>query len=80
MRAVARHLLDAGAIGKYYPVHMGIVGDATAFATCLADSVGESETRAIAWRARNEDLTKKWNALWEERGREDRHASSPLKP
>jgi thiamine pyrophosphate-dependent acetolactate synthase large subunit-like protein len=72
--------LDAGSIGKYYPVHMGIVGDATGFAACLCDAVGEKDLRAITWRARNEALARKWQALWDERSRADPHAASPLQP
>lgn len=72
--------LDAGSIGKHYPVRMGIVGDATGFAACLCDAVGEKDLRAITWRTRNEALARKWQALWDERSRPDPNAASPLQP
>lgn len=72
--------IDAGAIGQYYPVHMGIVGDATAFAACLADAVSPAEADGIRWLERNRTLRTMWDTLWEERARLARPASTPLKP
>lgn len=72
--------LDAGSIGKYYPVELGIVGDATAFAACLADSVTAGEARAIRWQARNDALKKAWNALWTEREAFVQPEGKPLLP
>lgn len=73
--------LDAGSIAKYYPVHMGIVGDASAFAQCLCDAVGEADLVAgLAWLERNQTLRRKWDALWEERSRPDPEPVIPLKP
>ena len=72
--------IDAGAIGKYYPVHMGIVGDARSFAACLADTVTEAEAQSVAWLERNRALRKMWDALWEERDRLGRQSVTPLTP
>ncbi len=72
--------IDAGAIGKYYPVHMGIVGDARSFAACLADTVTEAEAKNVAWLERNRALRKMWDALWEERDRLGRQSVTPLTP
>lgn len=72
--------IDAGAIGKYYPVHMGIVGDASSFAACLADTIGEVDVRSPRWLDRNEKLRKQWNALWNEREALGRQTITPLTP
>jgi len=61
--------IDAGAIGKYYPVYLGVVGDATAFAACLADSIGRDEAENVPWQSRNEKLRRTWDTMWEERER-----------
>lgn len=72
--------IDPDAIGKYYPVHMGIVGDARSFAACLADAVGDGEGKNAAWLERNRTLRKMWDALWEERDRLGRQSVTPLTP
>ena len=72
--------IDPGAIGKYYPVHLGIVGDASSFAACLAEAVSEAEGKEVAWLERNQGLRKMWDALWEERGRLARQSVTPLTP
>lgn len=72
--------IDAGSIGKYYPVHMGIVGDATSFAACLTEAVSDGETTDFAWIGRNGKLRRMWNALWAERERLGRQSVTPLTP
>lgn len=72
--------IDAGAIGKYYPVHMGIVGDASRFAACLADTCSEIDVKGLRWLDRNEKLRKQWNALWREREALGRQTHTPLTP
>jgi acetolactate synthase-1/2/3 large subunit/sulfoacetaldehyde acetyltransferase len=72
--------IDAGAIGKYYPVHMGIVGDARSFAACLAYNVTEAEAKNVAWLERNRALRTMWDALWEERDRLGWQSVTPLTP
>jgi len=72
--------IDPGAIGKYYPVHMGIVGDASGFAACLAGTIGEAEGKNPAWLERNRKLRAMWDALWEERERLGRQSVTPLTP
>lgn len=72
--------LDPGSIGKYYPVHLGIVGDATRFATCLTESVKNGKTGRCGWTDRNSRLRTAWELLWKERELAARQIVTPLKP
>jgi acetolactate synthase-1/2/3 large subunit/sulfoacetaldehyde acetyltransferase len=72
--------IEASTLGQYYPTHIGIVGDASAFAACLAEAVGAAEAERVGWLERNRRLREMWDALWAEREREAREASLPLKP
>lgn len=72
--------LDPGAIGKYFPVYLGIVGDAAQFASCLADSAGQRETAHFKWADRNNRLRTAWEELWNERELAAKQATKPLRP
>jgi thiamine pyrophosphate-dependent acetolactate synthase large subunit-like protein len=72
--------LDPGALGKYYPVELGIAGDATAFAACLAGSVTDAEARALPWMKRNAALRLSWQSLWAERDSFSQPADQALLP
>ena len=72
--------IDAGAVGKYYPVEIGVAGDATSFASCLADNVSSEELKAIRWRDRIGALRKLWDELWRERERLAGQTVTPLTP
>src|ERR1019366_4559707 len=72
--------IDAAAVGKYYPVEIGVAGDATSFASCLADNVSSEELRDIRWRARNGTLRKLWDELWREREQLASQTVTPLTP
>lgn len=50
--------IDPLAIGRYYPVALGIVGDAGAVAGALADLMDAVPAAHAPWRARNEKFVK----------------------
>lgn len=72
--------LDPGAIGNYYPVHLGIVGDARQFAACLAENVDRNKPRKCEWAERNNRFKDLWEALWREREMVSAPGRKPLSP
>jgi acetolactate synthase-1/2/3 large subunit/sulfoacetaldehyde acetyltransferase len=72
--------IDPLAIGRYYPVALGIVGDAGAVAGGLADAVDAIPAERAPWRARNEKFARDRKQL--RQGREDTAArgARPLHP
>jgi acetolactate synthase-1/2/3 large subunit/sulfoacetaldehyde acetyltransferase len=73
--------IDADAIGKYYPVHQGIVGDATRFARCLADSI-ELDAKSTRENSvqRTQELQRRRDSLWAERSQSAQKITSLLTP
>jgi acetolactate synthase-1/2/3 large subunit/sulfoacetaldehyde acetyltransferase len=61
--------VDPLAVGRYYPVTLGIVGDAGTVAGALADIMDSVPAAQAPWRARNEKFVKDREQLW--RGREE---------
>ena len=61
--------IDPLAIGRYYPVALGIVADAGTVAGALADIMDAIPADRAPWRARNEKFVKDRQQLW--RSRED---------
>jgi len=61
--------IDPLALGRYYPVEMGIAGDAGTVAGALADMMDAIPAGAAPWRARNEKFAKDKQQLWQ--GREE---------
>jgi acetolactate synthase-1/2/3 large subunit/sulfoacetaldehyde acetyltransferase len=72
--------IDPLAIGRYYPVALGIAGDAGAVAGALADAMDAIPAERAPWRARNEKFLKDRKQL--RQGREDTAArgTKPLHP
>jgi acetolactate synthase-1/2/3 large subunit/sulfoacetaldehyde acetyltransferase len=72
--------IDPLAIGRYYPVALGIVGDAGAVAGALADAMDAIAAERAPWRARNEKFARDRKEL--RQGREDTAArgTRPLHP
>lgn len=72
--------LDAGAIGNYYPVEIGIVGDARQFAECLAQSLRKDKPIRCEWVDRNDRFKALWRSLWNERDVTPVNSGKPLSP
>ena len=66
---------DPAAIGRYYPVDVGVVGDATAAARGLTALMDEADAPAATFRS--EGLADRL-AAWAEQDRAPRSATSPL--
>ncbi len=72
--------IDPLALGRYYPVALGIVADAGAVAGALADLVEPLAASHAPWRARNEKLVKDRRQLWQGREEIAGRGSKPLHP
>lgn len=72
--------IDSGAIGNYYPVDLGIVGDAKQFAACLAQSSQSDKSHHCGWIDRNDRFKALWKSLWKERDSISEPAGKPLSP
>ena len=61
--------IDPLALGRYYPIELGIVGDAGTVAAGLAEIMEPVAAERAPWNARNEKFVADRKALW--RGREE---------
>jgi len=72
--------IDPLAIGRYYPVTLGIVGDAGAVAGGLADLMDPVPADRAPWRARNEKFAKDRQQLRQRREETAGRGAKPLHP
>lgn len=72
--------VDPEALGRYFPIEMGIVGDAGSVAAALADALDGFDSDRAPWRARNEAFLREREELWAERERVGAASSTPLRP
>jgi len=72
--------IDPLAIGRYYPVALGIVGDAGAVAGALAEVMDAVPAERAPWRARNETFVKDRQQLRQGREEVAGRGSKPLHP
>jgi acetolactate synthase-1/2/3 large subunit/sulfoacetaldehyde acetyltransferase len=72
--------IDPLALGRYYPVEMGIVGDAGTVAGALADVMDAIPAGAAPWRARNEKFARDRVELWKAREEIAGRGAKPLHP
>jgi len=72
--------VDPIALGRYFPVALGIVGDAGMFAGALADVVDAVMPDKAPWRARNEKFRKDYQELLRQREASGSRVSKPIHP
>jgi len=72
--------IDPLAIGRYYPVALGVVGDAGAVAGALADMMEPVSAERAPWRARNEKFVKDRRELLRGRDEIAGKGAKPLHP
>ena len=72
--------IDPLAIGRYYPVALGIVGDAGAVAGGLAEAMDAIPVERAPWRARNEKFLKDRKQLRQSRDDTAARGAKPLHP
>jgi acetolactate synthase-1/2/3 large subunit/sulfoacetaldehyde acetyltransferase len=72
--------IDPLAIGRYYPVALGVVGDAGAVAGALADMMEPVTAERAPWRARNEKFVKDRREMLRGRDEIAGKGAKPLHP
>ena len=72
--------IDPIAIGRYYPVALGVVGDAGAVAGAIAEMMEPISADRAPWRVRNEKFVKDRQQLWRSREEIAGWGAKPLHP
>jgi acetolactate synthase-1/2/3 large subunit/sulfoacetaldehyde acetyltransferase len=72
--------IDPVAVGRYFPVALGIVGDAGMVAAALAEVMDTIPAGKAPWRARNEKFVTERQQLIKGREESGDHAGKPLHP
>jgi acetolactate synthase-1/2/3 large subunit/sulfoacetaldehyde acetyltransferase len=72
--------IDPIAVGRYFPVALGVVADAGTVAGALADIMDAIPAAVSPWKARNEKFAKDRQALWQRREASAARAGKPLHP
>jgi len=72
--------IDPIAIGRYFPIALGVVGDAGAVAGALADVMDSVPTERAPWKARNEKFVRDRRELWQGREEAGSRGTKPLHP
>ncbi|MGQ0525510.1 MAG: thiamine pyrophosphate-binding protein [Betaproteobacteria bacterium] len=72
--------IDPVAVGRYFPVALGIVGDAGTVAAALCAAVEPVSAREAPWRARNERFVAERDLLLEKREESGSRSAKPLHP
>jgi acetolactate synthase-1/2/3 large subunit/sulfoacetaldehyde acetyltransferase len=72
--------IDATAVGRYFPVTLGVVGDAAQFAEGLATAATAVTPDKAPWKDRNEKARKDYQELLREREATAARTSKPLHP
>ena len=72
--------IDPTAVGRYFPVTLGIIGDAGAVASALADQMEEVSGEKMRWKDWTAEFQKERAAFWKERDSRAQDDSKPLSP
>jgi acetolactate synthase-1/2/3 large subunit/sulfoacetaldehyde acetyltransferase len=78
--AIVQVDVDGSALGRYFPVAMGIVADARATAQALTTAANEAALSTGAWKPWRETFRQARDALTEERRDEAKLEGDPLPP
>ncbi len=72
--------IEPAALGKYFPIEVGIIGDAGTVAGAIADGLSDMETDSIPWKARSQQFLEDLEALWKAREEDGESTLTPLRP
>ncbi|MCW5603078.1 MAG: thiamine pyrophosphate-binding protein, partial [Burkholderiales bacterium] len=72
--------IDPLALGRYFPVELGIAADAGAVAEALAEIMEPVAADKAPWKARNEKFSKDRQQLWQSREASGTSTAKPLHP
>ncbi len=76
--AIVQVDIEPEAIGRYFPVAVGIVADAGAVARSIDKGTAELDGSKVPWRARTEKAAEERKVLWEQRDAEGQSRAKPL--
>ena len=72
--------IDPVALGRYFPVALGVAADAGAVAEALAGIMAPIAADEAPWQARNEKFRKDYQELWRQRESSGSRTGKPLHP
>ncbi|MSO92373.1 MAG: thiamine pyrophosphate-binding protein [Rhodospirillales bacterium] len=72
--------VDPAALGRFFPIEIGIAGDAGAVAAAIAKAVAGTDAKNLPWSARNEAFLAERAQLLAERERLGAHTGTPMRP
>lgn len=70
--------IEPEAVGRYFPVALGLVGDAGATAAALDEMTADMQADTVPWRNWAARAAKDREALWRERDKEGESSRTPL--
>ena len=72
--------IEPVALGRYFPVALGVAADAGAVVEALADAMGGIPASEAPWQARNRKFRKDMQQLWQSREASGASTTQPLHP
>ena len=72
--------IDPIALGRHFPVELGVAADAGAVVEALADIMAPISPEQAPWRARNEKFRQDYQELWRQRESSGGRGDKPLHP
>ena len=72
--------IEPTALGKYFPIEIGIIGDAGTVAEAIADAMPDVSAATAPWKPRSDELVHDIADLWSAREEAGRNAATPLHP
>ena len=71
--------IEPTALGKYFPIEIGMIGDAGSVAGAIADGLSDLSADSVPWKARSEKFLKDIEALWVSRDEAGQSTLMPLR-
>lgn len=72
--------IEPTALGKYFPIDVGIIGDAGSVAGAIADAMSDMNADSVPWKARSQQFVKDLEGLWKSRDEDGQSTLTPLRP
>ena len=72
--------IEPSALGKYFPIEVGIIGDAGSVAGAIADGMSDMEAESVPWKTRSQQFLSDLERLWNARDEDGRSTLTPLRP
>ncbi len=76
--AIVQVDIEPEAIGRYFPIALGLVSDAAATVALLDELTSDIEAGSVGWRDRTAKAAQERETLWRERDKEGESTRTPL--